>query len=238
MTVLCFRILVLHVLCMLEGARLFCSGFPGLPTLQRGRTDTFMKQHVLVQGCSQTKLLATNFENDGVLYRQSVCCKDEVKRMQNELSLAMKRLTKESSSIAQHRRGAQISRNTDIAEILESGSIHSLIQRAIDDSSKENESTNRMRLSKNIPIEVRLYEQTGACMAWHRDDVLYDPPQIEIVYTVENTSDCATMWKVGSQLYSAYIVESATFLGNDYQHQFGASKKVTESPNKNRKVIR
>lgn len=108
-------------------------------------------------------------------------------------------------------------------------------------------------------------------MAWHRDDVLYDPPQIEIVYTVENTSDCATMWKVGSQLYSqethpnsllmlqaggpehcvtslkrgrrvilkcAYIVESATFLGNDYQHQFGASKKVTESPNKNRKVIR
>lgn len=148
MTVLCFRILVLHVLCMLEGARLFCSGFPGLPTLQRGRTDTFMKQHVLVQGCSQTKLLATNFENDGVLYRQSVCCKDEVKRMQNELSLAMKRLTKESSSIAQHRRGAQISRNTDIAEILESGSIHSLIQRAIDDSSKENESTNRMRLSK------------------------------------------------------------------------------------------
>jgi hypothetical protein len=33
-------------------------------------------------------------------------------------------------------------------------------------------------------------------MTWHVDDILYDPtPQIEIVFTVENTSDCKTMWK-------------------------------------------
>jgi hypothetical protein len=32
-------------------------------------------------------------------------------------------------------------------------------------------------------------------MAWHQDDVLYDPPQLEVVYTVENTSDCATRWR-------------------------------------------
>lgn len=26
------------------------------------------------------------------------------------------------------------------------------------------------------------------------DDVLYDPPQLEVVWTLENTSDCTTTW--------------------------------------------
>ena len=32
-------------------------------------------------------------------------------------------------------------------------------------------------------------------MEWHIDDVLYNPSQIEIVLTLENNSDCFTMWK-------------------------------------------
>jgi hypothetical protein len=31
-------------------------------------------------------------------------------------------------------------------------------------------------------------------MDWHVDDVLYDPPQVEVVWTKENTSDCTTRW--------------------------------------------
>ena len=31
-------------------------------------------------------------------------------------------------------------------------------------------------------------------MEWHIDDVLYNPEQIEVVYTVDNTSDCSTLW--------------------------------------------
>ena len=31
-------------------------------------------------------------------------------------------------------------------------------------------------------------------MDWHADDVLYDPPQVEVVWTLENTSDCTTHW--------------------------------------------
>jgi hypothetical protein len=34
-------------------------------------------------------------------------------------------------------------------------------------------------------------------MDWHLDDELYDPPQVEVVYTFENTSDCTTWWKQG-----------------------------------------
>lgn len=32
-------------------------------------------------------------------------------------------------------------------------------------------------------------------MEWHIDDVLYNPSQIEVVLTLENNSDCCTMWK-------------------------------------------
>ena len=44
-------------------------------------------------------------------------------------------------------------------------------------------------------IEVRSYEKVGADMEWHVDDTLYDPPQIEVVLKLENTSDCVKSWK-------------------------------------------
>ena len=32
-------------------------------------------------------------------------------------------------------------------------------------------------------------------MEWHVDDVLFTEPQIELVLTIENSSDCQTMWE-------------------------------------------
>lgn len=32
-------------------------------------------------------------------------------------------------------------------------------------------------------------------MEWHIDDILYNPKQIEVVLTLENNSDCYTMWR-------------------------------------------
>ena len=47
-----------------------------------------------------------------------------------------------------------------------------------------------MVLAPNVPIEVRVYKKSGAGMGCHVDDVLYRPtPQVEVVYTLENTSD-------------------------------------------------
>ena len=31
-------------------------------------------------------------------------------------------------------------------------------------------------------------------MLWHKDTVLTEPPQLELVYTLENTSDSVTRW--------------------------------------------
>jgi hypothetical protein len=50
--------------------------------------------------------------------------------------------------------------------------------------------------STNLPIELRIYEKGGK-MNWHRDfvdKVSKNCPQIEIVFTLENTSDSKTVW--------------------------------------------
>ena len=53
----------------------------------------------------------------------------------------------------------------------------------------------KIQLCQEIPVEVRSYEKIGASMSWHKDECLYDPPQFEVIFTVENNSDCVTMWK-------------------------------------------
>jgi len=54
----------------------------------------------------------------------------------------------------------------------------------------------RVKPSVNLPIEFRIYEKGGK-MDWHRDyvdKVVRNCPQIEIVFTLENTSDSKTLW--------------------------------------------
>jgi hypothetical protein len=136
----------------------------------------------------------------GISYRQSVCTPQEINSMQTEISLVMKRhLTKERSSIAQNRLGATLTRDqtSETIRILEDGSIYKLVQR-LADSSQNDFGKRKIELAPEIPVEVRLYEQVGASMAWHQDDIMYDPPQLEVVFTLENNSDCVTMWKMQS----------------------------------------
>jgi hypothetical protein len=134
-------------------------------------------------------------------------------------------LTNERSSIAQNRLGAALSSSAtnnnnesscDTLRMLkEGGSIYSLVQRLTEVASSEEalvaagvdgtgqttatpttETTRKkIQLCQEIPIEVRSYEKIGASMSWHKDECLYDPPQFEIIFTVENNSDCVTMWK-------------------------------------------
>jgi len=46
---------------------------------------------------------------------------------------------------------------------------------------------------EGIPIEYREY-RPGVWMEWHTDVALTEPPQVELVYTVENCSDSKTRW--------------------------------------------
>lgn len=128
----------------------------------------------------------------GAIYRQSVLCREELSAIQGDLHAAISQLHQEASSIAQYRLGASLAKNSDTVRILNDGSLCNLVRRVTGDDT--------MVLASHLPVQVRSYEKFGANMAWHEDDVLYDPPQVEAVLTLENTSDCVTMWKEGEQV--------------------------------------
>mmetsp|Transcript_17801 Transcript_17801/g.52943 ORF Transcript_17801/g.52943 Transcript_17801/m.52943 type:complete len:229 (-) Transcript_17801:22-708(-) len=46
----------------------------------------------------------------------------------------------------------------------------------------------------DFPVELRRYPR-GASMGWHKDEALYEEPQLECVLTLENSSDSETRWE-------------------------------------------
>eukprot|EP00571_Detonula_confervacea_P006831 CAMPEP_0172316826 /NCGR_PEP_ID=MMETSP1058-20130122/29654_1 /TAXON_ID=83371 /ORGANISM="Detonula confervacea, Strain CCMP 353" /LENGTH=308 /DNA_ID=CAMNT_0013031241 /DNA_START=275 /DNA_END=1201 /DNA_ORIENTATION=+ len=155
----------------------------------------------------------------GVLYKQSILTPHEYAIIVNELqSLNLKLMEEDGSSFATNRVGAQIASSSEIYRVLsscgddaemEEGSLCRLINRLADQDDFNDENNidcrefGKMILAPDIPIEIRVYEKTGAGMEWHIDDILYQPEQIEVVLTLENTSDCSTMWKPHDQQLSA-----------------------------------
>ena len=136
----------------------------------------------------------------GIVYRQSVLSSEEFRTVRRELASLMGRggsmplRDEKTSSVAKNRVGAQLPRNSAVAAVLgdEGGSMSKLFNRAAND---QNDGRRKLVLSKEIPIEVRVYERTGAGMDWHVDDILFSPEQVEVIFTVENTSDCVTKWE-------------------------------------------
>lgn len=140
----------------------------------------------------RTEACALDRNHGGILYRTSAFHKEEYAIIAEDVECAIGgKLSEESPlSVAKHRLGAQLSPKCRSVQLFREGSVHKLVQQM---TSKDYE------LSEHVPVEVRSYEKQGACMAWHSDDILYcDPPQVEVVWTLENSSDCQTMWKTES----------------------------------------
>lgn len=126
----------------------------------------------------------------GIVYRTGVFDPTEFSTIVDEAaSLTLSEET--TSSVAQNRLGVALSPQHKTVQLLqdETNSLTKLVRKVT--------GRNSYVLANHVPIEIRSYEKAGACMAWHVDDVLYDPPQIEVVYTVENTSQGqTTLWKI------------------------------------------
>jgi len=154
----------------------------------------------------------------GILYRTSIFNKTELALIRQELADYQKggRLKDEiASSVAQHRMGAVLSSNNDnnrpssssstssqtTMDILREGSLTQWIRTVT-------QNPNYVLRDDQVPVEIRSYEKPNACMAWHRDDVLFDPPQLEIVWTLENSSDCRTLWKDDHDETTVHAVET------------------------------
>ena len=45
-----------------------------------------------------------------------------------------------------------------------------------------------------FPVDLRVY-RGGASMGWHKDELLYDRPHYELVYTLWNSTDSRTLWR-------------------------------------------
>ena len=196
----------LYIIILVSSRRLACYGLLQAHPAERyslGPRSRSTTRNYTIRICSSSVFNHSITEKSmlekagGISYRQSVCTPEELDSIKKEISVVLKRnLTKERSSIAQNRLGATLARDqtSETIRILEDGSIHKLVQR-LADSSHNNSGKRKIELAREIPVEMRLYEQVGASMAWHRDDIMYDPPQLELVFTVENHSDCVTMWK-------------------------------------------
>lgn len=53
--------------------------------------------------------------------------------------------------------------------------------------------TGRQYTDACLPVEMRLYPP-GSSMPFHRDMLLFSTPQLELILTLENTSDSTTCW--------------------------------------------
>lgn len=134
-------------------------------------------------------------KSGGILYRQSVLSRAERQKIKNDLDALLGkggriRLADEtSSSVASNRIGARLPPDCSTVKVLADprGSISCLVNDLV--------RGREMVMSKEVPVELRIYEKRGAGMEWHVDDVLYSPEQVEIVLTLENTSDCVTKWE-------------------------------------------
>jgi hypothetical protein len=126
----------------------------------------------------------------GLLYRTGIVSNPEEWQSILDEVAALSLQPESPSSMAHNRLAVTLSPKTS-----------PLVQRLSDPSFAVTQYVQRMvaapyRLAPHIPVEVRSYERVGASMAWHTDDVLYHPePQVELVWTLFNTSNCRTQWR-------------------------------------------
>ena len=140
----------------------------------------------------------------GVVYRTSIFTPKEWSVLLADLPRARKHLQAEVHSIAQKRKRAPIPATSDTVRVLQDGSLTTLVRHLVDPSYRLE--------TKLYPPELRTYEQKGAHMAWHVDDVLFDPPQVEVIITIENTSNVQTCWRkieaVQTEVNSAILLRA------------------------------
>ena len=158
------------------------------------RMFLFIMYLSVIQTCHGFATMSKFQANGGIIYKRNVLSSKEMNAIMNEIKQV--KFINERSSIANLRQGAVLSKHGDAFRILNDpeGSFSQVVRKVINNNS--NSLSKCYGLCSVVPLEVRKYENIGSAMAWHIDDILFDPPQIEVILTVENESiGCKTMWK-------------------------------------------
>jgi hypothetical protein len=181
-------------------------------------------------------------ESGGIFYKQAVLNREELSLLRNELS-KLRWLDETTSSVARKRKGAVLHPTSDIVQrILKKGSVSNLVNKVMRDPPtfpcEENLKNQFYKISPDIPVEIRLYETPGAGMDWHTDDVLYRPiPQLEVIVTIENNSDCVTCWRPQRAIDEGSIERVETEPGSVLLLQAGGVPHCVTPLSRGRRVI-
>ncbi|GBF92315.1 hypothetical protein Rsub_05517 [Raphidocelis subcapitata] len=121
-----------------------------------------------------------------VVYLPNFLHPDDFETVRREFRQLSPKLRAELNTVAVGRLGCYLPRDSPSVAILSSPEVAEAL-------------TERLRAptplrASDFPMELRTY-QSGAHMPWHRDEQLYDLPQWECIYTVENSSDSVTQWR-------------------------------------------
>jgi hypothetical protein len=125
---------------------------------------------------------------DQVYYYKNVLSNDDYMKLYNECTAMNPELMEEEDSNMAKRKILNVSTDSILYDIFYGDQFINYIN---------NKLNMKLKPSKLLPIDYRIYE-LGGRMKWHRDDVISENkkcPQIEIVFTLENTSDSYTIWK-------------------------------------------
>jgi len=127
---------------------------------------------------------------DQVYYYKNVLTKDDYNKIYNECITLNPQLMEEEMQDDQlaKRRILNVSQDSIIYDIFYGHQFINFLN---------NKLNMKLKPSKLLPIDYRIYE-LGGRMKWHRDVIIAENekcPQIEIVFTLENTSDSHTIWK-------------------------------------------
>jgi hypothetical protein len=127
---------------------------------------------------------------DQVYYYKNVLTKDDYNKIYNECITLNPQLMEEDmqDDTMAKRRILNVSHDSIIYDIFYSDRFINFLN---------NKLNMKLKPSKLLPIDYRIYE-LGGRMKWHRDVVIAENkkcPQIEIVFTLENSSDSQTIWK-------------------------------------------
>ena len=121
----------------------------------------------------------------GAAYRENVLQPHEFKLLQIEANKVKTQMKREKNSIATKRLGLRLDKRSHATRaLLQSPRVQNMVA----------DITRQKIQPLDYPIELRNYP-IGSSMNWHQDDLLTQPPQLECIFTLENTSDSFTEWR-------------------------------------------
>lgn len=129
--------------------------------------------------------LAYDFDVHGVAHIENFLSPRVFRELQREARGFVAQLQPETvEAVAKGRWGMYLSPGSTTSRVLRSADVRDALRRV----------TGRDLEASDFPVELRRYPLHSS-MDWHHDEPIYEEPQVELVYTLDNDTDSETQWE-------------------------------------------